>query len=214
MIYISFDIGVKNLALCILKYEETITILDWKIITLAETKKDAKNINDLSEIIYMEMDAIVGNLKDAGYDIIDFVLIENQPSNLNGVMKTVQHIIYSYYNLLKYWDGLVKNVVLVNASLKLKNHTYQPSTIIKKEDSKKNFRRDKYKNNKQNSIEICREYIKKDAFLIELFNSNKKKDDLSDSCLQTVSYIRNDIKGDKLIKLEEITLDPSNFIEV
>ena len=214
MIYISFDIGVKNLALCILKYEDTITILDWKIITLAETKKDAKNINDLSEIIYMEMDSIIGNLRDAGYDIIDFVLIENQPSNLNGVMKTVQHIIYSYYNLLKYWDGLVKNVVLVNASLKLKNHTYQPISVVKNENCKKNFRRDKYKNNKQNSIEICREYIKRDPFLLELFNSNKKKDDLSDSCLQTVSYIRNDIKGNKLTKLEEITLDPCNFIDV
>lgn len=214
MIYISFDIGVKNLALCILKYEDTITILDWKIITLAETKKAVKNINELSEIIYMEMDSIIGNLRDAGYDIIDFVLIENQPSNLNGVMKTVQHIIYSYYNLLKYWDGLVKNVVLVNASLKLKNHTYQPISVVKNEDCKKNFRRDKYKNNKQNSIEICREYIKRDLFLLELFNSNKKKDDLSDSCLQTVSYIRNDIKGNKLTKLEEITLDPSNFIEL
>lgn len=214
MIYISFDIGVKNLALCILKYEETITILDWKIITLAETKKEAKDINDLSEIIYMEMDAIIGNLKDAGYNIIDYVLIENQPSNLNGVMKTVQHIIYSYYNLLKYWDGLVKKVVLVNASLKLKNHTYQPSVFINKETSKKTFRRDKYKNNKQNSIEICREYIKNDIFLTELFNSNKKKDDLSDSCLQTVSYIRNDIKGDKLIKLENISLDSNNFIEL
>lgn len=214
MIYISFDIGVKNLALCILKYEDTITILDWKIITLAETKKAVKNINELSEIIYMEMDSIIGNLRDAGYDIIDFVLIENQPSNLNGVMKTVQHIIYSYYNLLKYWDGLVKNVVLVNASLKLKNHTYQPISVVKNEDCKKNFRRDKYKNNKQNSIEICREYIKRDLFLLELFNSNKKKDDLSDSCLQTVSYIRNDIKGNKLTKLEEITLDPCNFIDV
>lgn len=214
MIYISFDIGVKNLALCILKYEDTITILDWKIITLAETKKAVKNINELSEIIYMEMDSIIGNLKDAGYDIIDFVLIENQPSNLNGVMKTVQHIIYSYYNLLKYWDGLIKNVVLVNASLKLKNHTYQPISVVKNEDCKKTFRRDKYKNNKQNSIEICREYIKRDPFLLELFNSNKKKDDLSDSCLQTVSYIRNDIKGNKLTKLEEITLDPCNFIDV
>lgn len=213
MIYISFDIGVKNLALCILKYEETITILDWKIITLSETKKAIKDINDLSEIIYMEMDNIIGNLRDKGYHIIDFVLIENQPSNLNGIMKTVQHIIYSYFNLLRHWDGLVKKVVLVNASLKLKNHTYQPTNIVKKEDSKKNFRRDKYKNNKQNSIEICREYIKNDTILAEIFNNNKKKDDLSDSCLQTVSYIRNDIKGDKLLKLETITLDPSNFIE-
>ena len=40
MIYISFDIGIKNLALCILeRTDEKIQVLDWRIITLADKKK-------------------------------------------------------------------------------------------------------------------------------------------------------------------------------
>ena len=43
MIYISFDIGIKNLALCILKNEnEKIYIIDWRVIELAEKKKRSK----------------------------------------------------------------------------------------------------------------------------------------------------------------------------
>ena len=116
MIYISFDIGIKNLALCILKKTETnIHILDWRIISLADKKKDIKGIDDISERIYMELDNIIGDLKEKGYEEIDYVLIENQPSNLNGIMKTIQYIIYCYFSLLKYWDKIVDNVVLVNA---------------------------------------------------------------------------------------------------
>ena len=122
MIYVSFDIGVKNLALCVLKKTDVITIIDWRIIALAESKKEIKGIDDISERIYIEMDNIIGDLKLRGINVIDYVLIENQPSNLNGIMKTIQHIIYCYFSLIKYWDKDVKNVILVNASLKTKTH--------------------------------------------------------------------------------------------
>ena len=124
MIYISFDIGVKNLALCILRQTEILEILDWRIIALASCKKEIKGIDDISERIYIEMDNIIGGLKNIDVNMIDYVLIENQPSNLNGIMKTIQHIIYGYFSLIKYWDKEVGNVVLVNASLKTKNHIY------------------------------------------------------------------------------------------
>ena len=199
MIYISFDIGIKNLALCILKKTETnIHILDWRIISLADKKKDIKGIDDISERIYMELDNIIGDLKEKGYEEIDYVLIENQPSNLNGIMKTIQYIIYCYFSLLKYWDKIVDNVVLVNASLKTKTHDYKPDIQIKmdaataatqKTKNSKGFRQDKYKMNKQTSIEICKNYIKDDAMLCEIFDDNKKKDDLCDACLQAVAYI-------------------------
>ena len=210
MIYISFDIGVKNLALCILRQTEILEILDWRIIALASSKKEIKGIDDISERIYIEMDNIIGGLKNKGINMIDYVLIENQPSNLNGIMKTIQHIIYGYFSLVKYWDKEVGNVVLVNASLKTKNHIY----IINMEASaanagkgadvcnggearnKKGFRRDKYKNNKMLSIELCRQYISENEQLQKIFNENKKKDDLSDACLQAVSYIRSNTKGD------------------
>ena len=137
MIYISFDIGIKNLALCILKKtDEEITILDWRIISLADKKKDIKGIDDIAERIYMELDNIIGYLKEREINEIDYVLIENQPSNLNGMMKTIQYIIYCYFSLLKYWDKIIENVVLVNASLKTKTHEYKPDIQIKMEETK------------------------------------------------------------------------------
>jgi hypothetical protein len=46
------------------------------------------------------------------------------------------------------------------------------------------------------SIELCKEYIKDDEILKKIFNENKKKDDLSDACLQAISYIRSNSKID------------------
>jgi hypothetical protein len=202
MIYVSFDIGVKNLAVCIIRRTEILEILDWRIIALASSKKEIKGIDDISERIYIEMDNIIGGLKNMDINMIDYVLIENQPSNLNGIMKTIQHIIYGYFSLIKYWDKEVGNVVLVNASLKTKNHTYvinmeaNAAKTAGEVRNKKGFRRDKYKNNKMLSIELCREYISEDEELQKIFGENKKKDDLSDACLQAVSYIRSNEKGD------------------
>ena len=177
MIYISFDVGVKNLALCILKKTDKIEIIDWRIITLADTKKEFKCIDDICLRIYNEMDIIIGFLKENDINIINYVLIENQPSNLNGIMKTIQHIIYNYYSLLKHWDGIVENVILVNASLKLKTHDFLPIIDKDIDDKKnsKNFKRSKYILNKKLSIEICENYIKNNQRLIDIFSKNKKK---------------------------------------
>jgi hypothetical protein len=201
MIYISFDIGVKNLALCILRKTNKIEVLDWRIIALADSKKELKSIDDISERVYYEMDNIVGFLKEQDINTIDYVLIENQPSNLNGIMKTIQHIIYNYFSLIKHWDKEVENVVLVNASLKSKTHNYVSE--IKPEENAgnknaKNFRRSKYLYNKKLSIDICQNYIKDNQRLLDIFANNNKKDDLSDSCLQAVSYIRTNIKNELL----------------
>lgn len=205
MIYISFDIGVKNLAICILEYTDVMKIVDWRIICLAETKKELKGIDDISERIFAEMDNVIGGLKEKSIDFIDYVLIENQPSNLNGIMKTIQHIIYCYFSLVKYWDKTVGHVVLVNASLKCKNHDYKPDMepIADAPKNSKGFKREKYKQNKAMSIAICRHYIENDEKLLETFDTNKKKDDLCDSCLQAVSYIRS--KAADLSKLNAIT---------
>ena len=49
MIYISFDIGIKNLALCILENKDNdINIIDWRVITLADKKKDVNGLNLIS----------------------------------------------------------------------------------------------------------------------------------------------------------------------
>lgn len=215
MIYISFDIGVKNLAVCILKYDKSISIIDWDVIRLADTKKELKSIDELSDRLFMALDEIVGKLKSKLIEHIDTVLIENQPSNLNGIMKTVQYIIFTYFSLLKHWDNTVNTVMFINASHKLKNHSYEShqDNIITSKKNTKGFTREKYKWNKATSIEICKQYIQSDPLLTNYFDNNKKKDDLSDSFLQAVSYIRSRSHKDHLSQLENVGINNENFLE-
>ena len=196
MIYISFDIGIKNLALCILKNEnEKIYIIDWRVIELAEKKKGV-NLENIKEILYYELDNIMGSIEEINSKI-EYVLIENQPSNLNGIMKTIQLLIYSYFSLLNHWDKLSINVLLINASLKLQYHNYKPLPLIKIDNNrtKKEQKRDKYRNNKNDAIEITKKYIEIDEKLSNIFKQHKKKDDLADTLLQTISYIKKNNNG-------------------
>lgn len=191
MIYISFDIGIKNLALCILEYDDDVlSILDWRIICLSDSKKSIKGANRISEILYLELDNIIGSLEEIGIHHIDKVIIENQPSNLNGIMKTIQMLIFAYFSLLKHWDQKVDEVILINAVHKLQNHAYTPSSKSITDSHNSINKREKYKLNKTDSIEICRHYIQNCTELQDIFNSNKKKDDLADTCIQVVSYLR------------------------
>lgn len=210
MIYISFDIGVKNLALCILNHtDDTLSIIDWDVICLADSKKQLKGINNIAEVLFYELDNIIGKLQDIDIQYIDRVIIENQPSNLNGVMKTIQYLIFSYFDLLRHWDKVVGEVILINPSLKLQHHTYVPASK-QNSSNEKLARRDKYKQNKTDSIEICTYYIRDDERLKTFFSSHKKKDDLSDTCLQTVSYIKKFEKSGS--KIEKIVSDLKSIV--
>ena len=84
-IIISFDIGMKNLGCCILEYnneDDNATIIHWNIHALVdEDRKSKPSINQLSNSIFTEMDKIVSKCSH-----IDYVLLENQPSRINGTM--------------------------------------------------------------------------------------------------------------------------------
>ena len=211
MLYVSFDIGIKNLALCILKCEnDSIEIIDWRVITLVEKKKDINGLNSISEILFYELDNIIGSLEELKYDKIDYVLIENQPSNLNGIMKSIQLLIFSYFSLYKHWDKLSINVLLINASLKLQYHTYKPDEyIIDSNKTKKQQKADKYRKNKNDGIEITKHYIKDNELLNNYFLKHKKKDDLADTLLQTVSYIK---KNNNKIITEMVNIAENNLL--
>ena len=174
-------------------------------------KKDINGLNSISEILFYELDNIMGSLEELKYDKIDYVLIENQPSNLNGIMKSIQLLIFSYFSLLKHWDKLNMNVLLINASLKLQYHTFKPESLIKIDNTrtKKEQKRDKYRNNKNDGIEITKYYIKNNENLNTYFTKYKKKDDLADTLLQTVSYIK---KNNNLI-IEEVSISHMNLLD-
>jgi hypothetical protein len=132
------------------------------------------------------------------------VIIENQPSNLNGIMKTIQHLIFSYFDLLRHWDKIVGEVILISPMYKLQNHTFIPSS--KTSPALPTTRREKYKHNKKDSIEICKYYIRNDKKLQEFFDLHKKQDDLADTCLQTLSYIRKHNQSIENISLSTVNL--------
>jgi hypothetical protein len=189
-IIISFDIGIKNLAVCVLHViDNTAEILIWKIIKLAAEKEKIPVMNELTGRLFLELDGLVDELDGKK---VDTVLLENQPSRLNGSMKSLQMIIYSYFQLRKHWEGFVQQVLLVSASEKLKGHsedkypTIEPATQTLTSKQKK---AQGYKNNKNMSVHITKEYIKEDSELHKEFCSYKKADDYGDSFLQCISWI-------------------------
>lgn len=117
---------------------------------------------------------------------VDHVIIENQPSMKNPVMKSISMTIYNYYIIRGVIDNAVKIVKFVSPSSKIKFDTNNN----KNENNKKLS----YKETKQLSIQYCLNYIENnenDKKWCEFFNSNNKKDDLSDSLLQGLVYLKN-----------------------
>lgn len=188
-VIVSFDIGIKNLAVAILRTDASAPgsayIHVWKIISLADKTEKIPGMNELSERLFLALDCLVADLGDD--IVIDTVLLENQPARLNGTMKSIQMIIFSYFQLRKHWEGNVRHVAMVSASNKLQTHTYEPPEPVAK-PGKRPMKG--YEKNKWKAIEIAMNYIKDDAVLLTLYNSHKKKDDLADALLQAISYVR------------------------
>jgi hypothetical protein len=180
---LSFDVGIVNLAYCLIQLPEG-NVLDWDIICLAEEGEKAKRIplEKLGGRLFARLDTIWEQTPN-----IHTVLIENQPSRLNGHMKSVQMMIYSYFVYKQCPETL-----LVNASGKLKTHeealkALTGTCVCPYEDG--------YRQNKWWSIQICQYYIRNDTGLCEKIQANKKKDDLCDALLQAIGWFHKKNKG-------------------
>ena len=185
----SFDIGIKNLAYCILYQNEnkTITIKKWDIIKLLEDDEKCKgfSLNEITNRMYNKLNT---ELED--YNITE-VLLENQPCLKNPVMKSIQMIIYGYFQYQTILLGReIKNIKLINASNKLKVGKNLHEINNKDEITKI---KSKYTRNKKLAIEytnwILQNRINNYEELNKYFNNNKKKDDLADAFLQGLYYI-------------------------
>ena len=187
MLIVSFDIGIINLG-CSVLYDNKLIV--WKVIKLFDKLKKSITINQISESIYLHLDELIGEIKENTSNSIDLVLLENQPSK--GVMKTVQMLIYGFFYNLKHYDNYVLDIVQVNASIKLQGY----------EMDKTCSKAEQYRNNKKKAIEICCEMIKDNTRLEDIFKEYKKKsDDLCDSLLQIIGYL----KKRKKIEIKMIT---------
>jgi hypothetical protein len=211
---LSWDIGIYNLSYCILeKKEEQIKIIDWDIVNLVDNEEFKKNRSLIFENIPRKL-----NEKPQLLDV-DIVVIENQPSLKNPQMKSIQMIVYSYFLILGKIIGnstqsYIDTIDFCSASNKLKVYDGPPIILEekKKRKSKENNLLDdsaqkkveeieikekkkgssvKYADKKRLAIEYAKYYVQQNPDYIDFFNQHKKKDDLADSFLQGLYYLKN-----------------------
>jgi len=112
---------------------------------------------------------------------VDVVLIENQPCLQNPKMKTIQIILYTYFEIRGMTDNdRISKVLLYSARKKLEIYKGKPIECPYL---------DGYKKRKFLSIEYCR--IMVGEKYMSFFDSCKKKDDLADAYLQGMYYLCN-----------------------
>lgn len=156
------------------KKKQLIKILEDYFIKNGLIKKKL-SILDIGKIMIKKLDQL--NLLSE----CDIILIENQPSLKNPIMKSVQMLLFSYCIIRGFIDNLIlTDLRLISAQNKLKK--CQQIDIFK--DRSKN-----YKDRKKLAIDYCKYIIDNDINNLDFFNQNSKKDDLADCFLQAIYYI-------------------------
>jgi hypothetical protein len=192
---LSFDVGTKNLAYCLIRNKDE-RIIDWNVVDVGAPTYDKqcqKMIEALDQIDYS-----IGYPDDTKQSIV--VVIERQPS-LNPRMRVISGQIQMYYALEKKAcsqnDDLVfiEKVVYYSPKLKLRCYTLKDGDIpiiVKKYATSYAFRKNlaiqhcniiinRKTNNEYEQAEVWR----------NMFDKKKgPKADLSDSFLQGLAHLR------------------------
>ena len=212
MNYLSFDVGIKNLAYCELTPERRIK--QWGILNLNDDPicqmkkrkqcdkqstyivnnekyycsthskefKKKKKLNTNHDLCKLSQKCIE-KLDTIDLTDIQYVLIENQPALKNPTMKSIQMILYTNY-IIKGIMNQESNIEgIYMINARHKLKVYHGPKI---ECKLKN----KYSQNKFLSVEYTRCMICDECDTMKhIFNESKKKDDLADSYLQGIYYI-------------------------
>ena len=176
----SFDVGIKNLALCVVNTNEKILLWEILDISASSNKLICKNmVKQLDEIDLLKN--------------IDVVLVEQQP-RFNNKMRIVQGYLDVYFTIRAIDNGI--NPKIISYSPKHKLNCYDGET------PDYTHLKSQYNQRKKIAVFHTQELIKntQDVGIIQKFENSKKKDDYSDSYLQSLSYIRyNDDKTKKIV---------------
>lgn len=182
MILLSFDIGVKNLAYCYFRYDkksDVTQIIKWGILDISCSDKSNQSI-----ILLDQLDNHFSNIE------IDYIVIENQPALKNPIMKTIQVMVFTFF---QYQAVLLKkqfDVHIINARNKIKNAQRMLQDYGCAEIQCKTPPSNKYKWNKEASILYTRQFLECKNLDSDLsfFDKFKKKDDLADTLLQGLYF--------------------------
>ena len=156
---LSFDVGIKNLAMCILN--SNLDICQWEVHQIInDPHKIVKHLNDTFEHLIPTLDAVV---------------VEKQPGR-NSKMKIIETIILTYF--------IVKGVNKVE-SFSAKHKLGKSGKDVKGKHN--------YKERKKMSVDHCLQILNKYNMSkdLQIMNSSKKKDDLSDCFLQALAFCKH-----------------------
>ena len=202
---LSWDVGQKNLAVCLFDDDN---IIDWRVIDLTTNIKSKLKTKDLTELSQILLEILS---KEPKWLETDIILIENQPTK-NPIMKTIQMIIFTYYQFKKFQKEFLGDVKLFNPRIKLSKQTDCPSL---EELNYKRTNKDDYSHRKKLSIAMTKYYLtKNESNWIEVWKSSKKKDDLSDCYLQARAYWLNKQKPKSNIKSTDIKINITDHNEI
>lgn len=176
---ISIDVGIKNLSYCEFNDDK---IIRWQLIDVCEDAKQNTNKMPIEILVENVLLKLMEHFQPSDTIRYDAVIIENQPHQKNGLMKTVSVVIYTYFNLLKLQHGIIDAVKFVSANNKYKCKLVDPSQKSVKD----------YKQRKRIAVETIMKYIPNYCpQLTEWFAKQKKKDDMADSGLLGIYFLEN-----------------------
>jgi len=159
---LSIDVGIRNLAMCLMDEERPNLVHNWDVSGIPPQHADGL------------FKCLVRHLEDRPW-VLDagVVLIEKQPDK-NKTMKSVEHFLQAYF--------IIKNTpadtIIYDARHKIPDVVGSGKAL--------------YRKRKQTSIDRCRALLEEpgnaNAHWLDMFNKSKKKDDLADTVMQALSY--------------------------
>jgi hypothetical protein len=117
-------------------------------------------------------------------------------------MKSMQMMIFSYYQLRKHWEAKIRNVQMVSAGQKIATALH-PENFKLPDTIKKGYALNKWK-----AVQYGNMYIRDSAILTNYMKQYKKADDAHDAMLHIVAWLR---KSEYAI--ESLTADPTFKIQ-
>lgn len=200
---LSFDVGVKNLAYCLIDHDTSAPlvegavfpdsmlsqfsegqrgraeVVDWRVVVASDKKRPT--IAEIADGVNARCDEI-----HEAHGLPDVVLIESQPCMRNPTMKSVQMIIYCHFVMRARLSTPAApcRVLFVNAGLKLTGLLTVAGTVagtVAVKGAKD------YRTRKRASVMAAGSWLGRFAPGV-----TKKKDDLADSLLQALQWLRRE----------------------
>ena len=195
---LSFDVGIRNLAFCLLKNsniepkgEDSKDSKDskfghidaWDVIDLGKVSK-VTSVEECAKRLSAELAARFGALEP-----VDYVIIERQPQTRSIMMVAIQMFLCMYFSA----PERAICVRFSSASRKLCMELIDFPRFLPIE-CKEGKNKKKYCMNKAYAIDATKKYLEvmEDFANLSLLEEYKKKDDLCDAFLQAIAFVEND----------------------